>query len=258
MVIKIVENEKELGNFVSDIIQDTINKTNNEKGKTVIGLATGSTPIPVYKELTKRYVEGKLDFNNIISFNLDEYIGIDYSNENSYHKFMDDNLFSHININRENINVPDGKSENLEEEIKKYENKIKEAGGIDFQLLGIGANGHIGFNEPVQNLKLDTNVVDLTESTIKANSRFFNSIDEVPKKAITMGMGTIFSAKKVVLIATGKNKKDAIKSLLSESIITTQSPATLLKLHKDFTVVIDKELYNEIDVEIDDKRVNEF
>lgn len=246
MEIKVVENEEELGNFVSDIVEQTIKNKNLENKNAVLGLATGSTPLPVYRELSKRYAEGRVDFNNTISFNLDEYIGIDYSNDNSYHKFMDDNLFKNININKNNTFLPDGNSNNLEEEVSQYEQKINDAGGIDVQLLGIGENGHIGFNEPYQTLNLNTNIVELSESTIEANSRFFNNKDEVPKRAITMGMGTIFSANKIVLMATGKKKKDAIKKIINDYTITTQSPATLLKLHKDFTVVIDKELFNEL------------
>ncbi len=246
MEIKIVENEEELGRFVSDIVQETIINKNRENKNAVIGLATGTTPIPVYKELSKRYSEGKIDFNKTISFNLDEYIGLDYSNENSYHKFMEENLFKHININKDNIYIPDGNSSNLEDEANKYDKLITDVGGIDIQLLGIGENGHIGFNEPYQKLNLNTNIADLSESTINANSRFFKSKDEVPKKAITMGMGTIFSANKIVLMATGKKKKEAIKKLLTDFTINTESPASFLKLHKDFTVVIDKELYDEI------------
>lgn len=248
MEIKIVENEIELGNFVSDVLQDVMMEKNNKKQKTVIGLATGTTPIPVYKELSKRYAEGRVDFENAISFNLDEYIGLDYLNKNSYHKFMEDNLFKHINISKENIFIPDGNSINVEEEVSRYEEKIEEVGGIDIQLLGIGVNGHIGFNEPYQALNLKTNIAELSKSTIEANSRFFKSMEEVPKKAITMGMGTIFSAKKIILMATGKSKKEAIQKLINDSTVSTQSPASLLKLHNDFTIVIDKELYNELDI----------
>ncbi len=246
MEIKVVKNEDELGRFVSDILQNAILDKNLKNENIVLGLATGSTPIPVYRELSKRYSDGKIDFGKTITFNLDEYIGIDYSNENSYHKFMDTNLFRNININEKNIYIPDGNAVDLNQEILEYENNIKNVGGIDIQLLGIGNNGHIGFNEPYENLTMSTNIAQLTESTIQANSRFFDSYEEVPKTAITMGMGTIFSANKIILMATGKHKKDAIKTLINENTITTSSPATLLKLHKDFTIVIDEELYNEI------------
>lgn len=246
MKIKIVENKEELGNFVSDIVVDVIREKNQENNDAVLGLATGSTPLPVYEELSRRYANGRVDFDKTITFNLDEYVGIDYLNSNSYHKFMDDNLFQNININREKIHIPDGNANNLEQAAKEYEQMILDAGGIDLQLLGIGSNGHIGFNEPYENLNLETYVVDLTETTIEDNSRFFKTIDEVPKQAITMGMGTIFNAEKIVLMATGKHKKDPIKKLITETTVTTASPATLLKLHKDFTVVIDKELYDEI------------
>lgn len=251
MKIKIVENKEELGEFVSDIVQDVIITKNQDNKNAVLGLATGSTPLPVYKELSKRFKEGEIDFDKTITFNLDEYIGIDYLNSNSYHKFMDDNLFKNINVNRENIHIPDGNSKDLEQAVVEYEEKIKNVGGIDIQLLGIGSNGHIGFNEPYENLSLDTYVVDLTNTTIEDNSRFFKDISEVPKQAITMGMGTIFAADKIVLMATGKHKKEPIKKLISEQTVTTASPATLLKLHKDFTLVIDKELYNEINNNIE-------
>lgn len=246
MEIKVVKNEEELGKFVSDILEEAIRLRNSEEKDIVLGLATGTTPLPVYKELSKRYSDGRISFDKTITFNLDEYIGIDYLNENSYHKFMDINLFKNINIKKENIFIPDGNALDLERETIEYEEKIQKVGGIDIQLLGIGTNGHIGFNEPYENLIMNTNIADLTESTIEANSRFFKSYDEVPKKAITMGMGTIFSANKIILMATGKHKKEAIKKLIEENTITTSSPATLLKLHKDFTIVVDEELYNEI------------
>ena len=246
MKIKVVKDNKELGEFVSDIFEEVILKKNSEGKDAVLGLATGSTPIPVYEELTKRYSDGKINFETTTTFNLDEYIGIDYSNENSYHKYMEDNLFKYININPEKTYLPDGNSKNLDDEIFEYEKKIQDVGGIDLQILGIGENGHIGFNEPDSKLQSGTSVVDLAESTIRANSRFFENINEVPKKAITMGIGTILTADKIVLMATGKKKKEAIKELLNDNNITTMSPATLLKLHKDVTVVIDEELYNEI------------
>lgn len=246
MKLKVVENKKELGIFVSNIVQEVIERKNKENKNAVLGLPTGSTPLPVYEELSNRCLNKSINFNNTITFNLDEYVGIDYSNPNSYHKFMDDNLFNNININRKNIHIPDGNSFDLEEAADKYEKMIIDTGGIDIQLLGIGSNGHIGFNEPAENLKLKTNIVNLTDKTIEDNSRFFTNKEEVPKQAITMGIGTIFNADKIILMATGKNKKDAINKLLNEDVLTTLFPATLLKLHKDFTVVIDKELYNEI------------
>lgn len=246
MEIIVVKNTKELGEVVSDIFAEVIIKKNSEGKDAVLGLATGSTPIPIYEELVKRHSEGKIDFQNTITFNLDEYVDIDYSNENSYHKFMETNLFNNININKEKTNFPDGNSSDLKQEVSSYEKKIKDAGGIDLQILGIGENGHIAFNEPSENLSLETNVVNLTESTIQANARFFNSPEEVPKQALSMGMGTILSANKIVLIATGLKKKEAVKHLILDNQITTKCPATLLKLHKDVTVIVDEELYNEI------------
>ena len=246
MKLKVVENKKELGIFVSNIVQEVIEIKNKENKNAVLGLPTGSTPLPVYEELSNRCLNKSIDFSKTITFNLDEYVGIDYSDSNSYHKFMDDNLFKNINIDKKNIHIPDGNLSDLEEAADEYEKMIIDAGGIDIQLLGIGSNGHIGFNEPAENLKLKTNIVNLTDKTIEDNSRFFTNKEEVPKQAITMGIGTIFNADKIILMAIGKNKKDAINKLLNEDVLTTLFPATLLKLHKDFTVVIDKELYNEI------------
>lgn len=214
-----------------------------KKENIVLGLATGSTPIGMYKELIRMHKEEGLDFSNVVSFNLDEYIGLDYDNPNSYHYFMKTNLFEHVNISSDNVYIPDGKSANLEESCKMYDELIEKKGGIDLQILGIGANGHIGFNEPEEELNYGTSIVDLDERTIKDNSRFFNSIDEVPKKAITMGIGSIMKAKKIILLANGKNKAEAISKLLKDKKITTKVPATLLLLHPDVTIIVDEEAY---------------
>ncbi|HEY4543605.1 MAG TPA: glucosamine-6-phosphate deaminase, partial [Tissierellaceae bacterium] len=171
------------------------------KPDSVLGLATGSTPIGMYEELIAMYKRGEIDFSNITTFNLDEYYKLPIENENSYYSFMMNTLFNHINIKKENVHLPDGMTENVEEECKNYEKKIKEAGGIDMQLLGIGGNAHIGFNEPANTLSVDTNIVDLTEKTIKDNSRFFDNEEDVPKKAISMGIGSIMKAKKIILLA---------------------------------------------------------
>lgn len=215
-----------------------------KKKDIVLGLATGSTPIGMYKELIRMHKEEGLDFSNVITFNLDEYVGLEYDNPNSYHYYMMENLFKHINISDSNIYIPDGKSDNLEESCKIYEKLIEEKGGIDLQILGIGANGHIGFNEPEEELNFGTSIVDLDERTIKDNARFFSSIEEVPRKAITMGIGSIMKAKKIVLLANGKNKAEAISKLLKGKKITTMVPATLLLLHPDVTVIVDEEAYD--------------
>ena len=211
------------------------------KPESVIGFATGSTPVGLYQNLIEMYKAGELDFSNVTGFNLDEYYPIAKDNSQSYYYFMQENLFKFINI-KETF-IPDGSSENPEEECKKYDALIDEKGGIDLQILGIGQNGHIGFNEPDENLNMNTHVTGLTQSTIEANSRFFDSIDEVPTKALTMGMASIMKAKTIILLASGKNKHDAVKELLTENI-TTNYPATLLKLHKDVILVVDEEAFN--------------
>lgn len=220
-----------------------VRKEMEKKEDLVLGLATGSTPIGMYKELIRMHKEEGLDFSKVVSFNLDEYIGIDYDNPNSYHYYMKENLFDHINIPSEHTFIPDGNSDNLEEICRMYDRLIEVKGGIDLQILGIGANGHIGFNEPAEELNYGTTVVDLDERTIKDNARFFNSIDEVPRKAITMGIGTIMKAKKIILLANGKNKAEAISKLVKGTKITTKVPATLLLLHPDVTVIVDEEAY---------------
>ena len=220
--------------------------------KSVFGFATGSTPEGMYKNLIKMYKEGLIDFSKITTFNLDEYYQLPIDNEQSYHYFMDKHLFNHININRENIHIPSGMSNDIEAECDLYEKMIDNKGGIDIQVLGIGNNAHIGFNEPTINFNKGTHVVTLEESTRKANSRFFNSIDEVPTKAITMGIGSIFKSKKVLLLASGKNKAEAIYNTVHGKV-TPQVPSSILQFHKDVIIILDKEagsLLNENDYEI--------
>jgi len=211
------------------------------KPNLVIGLATGSTPIGTYQELIRMNKEEGLDFSRVVSFNLDEYYGLTPDNPQSYHYFMFENLFNKINIKKENIHIPDGKASDIENYCREYDRKIESFGGLDLQLLGIGVNGHIGFNEPADKLVSGTHLTDLTEDTIKANSRFFDSPDQVPKKAITMGMGAIMKAKKILLLANGKSKAPIMAKLLSNDYITTEIPASLLKLHPDVTIIMDEE-----------------
>ncbi|WP_353096807.1 glucosamine-6-phosphate deaminase [Tissierella praeacuta] len=215
-----------------------------KKPDIILGLATGSTPIGMYKEMIRAYKEEGLDFSKVKTFNLDEYVGLSPEHLSSYRYFMNNELFNHININKENTHVPNGNAENVEEYCKKYDEMIKEAGGIDIQVLGIGQNGHIAFNEPDDSLSVGTNIVQLAENTIKANSRFFDSIEEVPKAAITMGIGSIFKARKILLLASGKNKAPIIKKLLNYNKVTTQLPASFLLLHSDVTIIADEEAYN--------------
>jgi len=210
------------------------------KPDSVLGLATGSTPIGMYEELIQMYKRGEVDFSNVTTFNLDEYYKLPIENENSYYSFMMNTLFNHINVNMDNVYLPNGMTDNVEEECKNYEQKMKEAGGIDIQLLGIGGNAHIGFNEPDNKLSVDTNIVDLTEETIKDNSRFFDNEEDVPKKAISMGIGSIMKAKKVILVASGEGKAEAVRDM-TNGYINTQVPASVLQAHPDFILVIDKD-----------------
>ena len=202
----------------------------------VLGLATGSSPVGTYKKLAEYCANGDLDFSTVTSVNLDEYVGLDGNNDQSYRYFMDKNLFEHINIDREKTFVPNGCAEDHEKEGERYDNLIKELGGIDLQLLGIGLDGHIGFNEPDEIFIKETHEVKLDESTIEANARFFESKDDVPRFAITMGMGAIMNARKVLLIANGENKKDILEKAFFGPI-TPLVPASILQLHPDLTVI---------------------
>lgn len=202
----------------------------------VLGLATGSSPLGTYKQLINWYNKGDIDFSGVTSVNLDEYVGLDGSSDQSYRYFMNKNFFEHINIDIKNTFVPNGCAEDLEKEGLEYDKHIEELGGIDLQLLGIGLDGHIGFNEPDRYFVKSTHVVDLHESTIKANSRFFANENEVPKQAITMGMVSIMQAKKILLIASGKAKYDILKKAFYGPI-TPEIPASILQLHPDITVI---------------------
>ena len=206
------------------------------KPNCVLGLATGSTPIGTYKCLVEDYNNGNLDFSQVKSANLDEYCGLDETNDQSYRYFMNDNLFNHVNIDKANTNVPNGKAEDLEAECARYDALIEELGGVDIQLLGIGHNGHIGFNEPCDEFVKGTHLVDLGQRTIQANARFFASIDEVPRQAVTMGIKTIMSAKKVLLIANGQDKKEIVEKAFYGPV-TPNVPASILQLHPDVTVI---------------------
>ena len=212
------------------------------KEDSVLGLATGSTPLGVYSRLIELYTKSELDFTNVKTVNLDEYVGLDGDNEQSYRYFMNDKLFNHINIDKTNTHVPNGKATNKAFECDRYEEVITGLGGIDIQLLGIGNNGHIGFNEPSDCFDKITHEVELTKSTIEANTRFFNNADEVPKTAISMGVQTIMQSKKIILIANGSAKADIIFDTCFGPI-TPQVPASALQLHPDVTVIVDAEAY---------------
>ena len=205
----------------------------------VLGLATGSSPIGTYKQLIEWYNKGDLDFARVMSINLDEYKGIGAADVQSYRYFMNDNLFNHVNVNKDHTFVPNGLTEDPAEACKAYDDLIAACGGIDLQLLGIGGNGHIGFNEPTDSYIKATHVVTLSENTRSANARFFASMDEVPTHAITMGIGGIMEAKKILLLASGKAKAQAIYDALYGPI-TPQVPASILQLHSDVIVVADE------------------
>lgn len=209
------------------------------KPNAVLGLATGSTPVGIYKQLIEWFRNGDLDFSGVTSVNLDEYLGLDGTNPQSYRYFMNDNLFNHVNIDKSRTFVPSGTADDLAAEGEAYDKLIKSLGGIDIQLLGIGEDGHIGFNEPDDCFTGPTHVVDLDESTVVANARFFDSIDDVPRKAITMGMASIMQAKKVLLVANGPKKYDIIQKAFFGPI-TPKVPASILQLHGDLTVIYSK------------------
>lgn len=236
MKVIIANNYEEM----SKIASKEIAKLLYVKPKAVLGLATGSTPEGVYKELIELYKLNRADFSEVTSFNLDEYRGLNGDHPQSYRYFMDTNLFNHVNIDKSKTHVPSGVAEDIEEECKKYDEAIEKAGGIDLQLLGIGGNGHIGFNEPSDFLNLNTHLTDLTEDTIEANSRFFDSKEEVPTQAVTMGLGSIMKAKKIILLASGKKKADIISKLVEDKI-STRVPASILQVHPEVLVIIDRD-----------------
>ena len=228
---------EEMSTAAANIVAEQI----KAKPNSVLGLATGSTPVGMYKKLIEMNKAGEIDFSDITTVNLDEYYPIDPENNQSYRYFMNDNLFDHINIDKERTNLLYGLAEDPDRECERYEQLIKDLGGIDIQVLGIGQNGHIAFNEPEENLYLHTHKTALTESTIKANSRFFSEGEIMPTASLTMGMGTIFAAKKIILLINGKSKKAAFEQLTTDRF-NTSCPATILKLHPDVTVIYDAEV----------------
>lgn len=205
----------------------------------VLGLATGSTPIGTYKVLIERCKHGDLDFSNVRSINLDEYVGLSPEHDQSYRYFMQTNLFDHINIKRENTHVPNGLAADLDEECRRYNEVIHQLGPIDLQVLGMGHNGHIGFNEPADHFPLETHSVTLAQTTIDANARFFSSVDEVPRQALTMGIQTIMQAKKVLVVVSGADKAEIVKKAFTGPV-TPEVPASILQMHPDVTIVGDE------------------
>lgn len=207
------------------------------KPNTVLGLPTGSTPVLTYRELIRMNGEGVVDFSQVTTFNLDEYVGLNGDHPQSYRYFMNENLFNHVNIDKANTHVPSGMGD-VEANARDYEAAIARAGGVDLQFMGIGRNGHIGFNEPANAYPDCTSIIELTQSTIEANKRFFDSADEVPRKAISMGVGTIMRARKTLLIATGENKAAAVRDLVKGEI-SPKLPASALRMHADAIIVLD-------------------
>ena len=210
----------------------------NAKPNAVLGMATGSTPLGLYQELVKMHKKGGLDFSQVTTFNLDEYVGLPVTHPQSYHYFMHENFFKHVNMPIQNIHIPSGTTSNYRAFCEWYEKRITECGGIDVQILGIGSDGHIAFNEPTSSLSSRTRLKTLAKSTIDDNGRFFKSRDEVPVYAITMGVGTILEARKILLLANGKKKADAVAAAV-EGPITSMITASALQLHPDSTVYSD-------------------
>lgn len=211
----------------------------------VLGLATGSTPLGLYRELIRLHREEGLDFSRVVTFNLDEYVGLAPSHPQSYRFFMQSNFFQHINIDVRNTNVPDGRALDFEAHSEQYERRIKEEGGIDLQVLGIGSDGHIAFNEPGSSLGSRTRLKSLTAETVRDNARFFENADEVPRLAVTMGVGTILESRRCLLLACGKAKAAAIAATV-EGPVTAQVTASALQLHRDVVAVVDEEAASQL------------
>ena len=234
MQVIIKDTYEEMSMEAAEIIKDAIHL----KPNLVLGLATGSTPIGTYKELIRMHQAGELDLSKVVTFNLDEYVGLPSTHNQSYHYFMHENLFNHINISPTNVHVPSGVVKDSHRYCQWYEDEIAKVGGIDLQVLGIGSDGHIGFNEPGSSLASRTMIVTLTEETISDNSRFFERIEDVPRFAITMGVGTIMEAKHCLLVANGEKKAEPVAALV-EGPITSQVTASALQMHPNATVIID-------------------
>jgi glucosamine-6-phosphate deaminase len=235
MLVYIKESHEEMSKEAARIVADLVRK----KPNCVLGFATGGTPLGMYKELIRMHKYEGLDFSKVTTFNLDEYVGLPPEHDQSYHYFMWENLFKHINVDRRFVHIPMGMAQDIEAHCDWYEAQIVKAGGIDLQILGIGANGHIAFNEPGSSLGSRTRIKTLTGTTREANARFFKNPDEVPKYAITMGVGTIMDAKDLLLLASGESKAAAIQATC-EGPITAMCPASIVQLHRHATVIVDK------------------
>ena len=226
--------------WAANYVASRINEANPTAEKPfVLGCPTGSSPLGMYKHLIELNKAGKVSFEHVVTFNMDEYCGLPEEHPESYHSFMWNNFFSHINIKKENVNILNGNAEDLDAECRRYEEKIASYGGIDLFLGGVGPDGHIAFNEPGTPFGSVTHIVDLTESTIKDNSRLFKNIDEVPRQAFTMGLKNIMNAKKILILANGANKAKAVYGLVKGEV-TENLPASVLQLHPDCTLVCDE------------------
>ena len=233
----LIRDSMESGAKVGARVVKKIIKSNN---KTVLGLATGDTPLRMYHELIQMNESGELSFQNCTTFNLDEYVGLSREDERSYFYYMMSNFFGRVDIDKKNVYLPDGNAEDLREACRKYEQQIKDAGGIDLQVLGIGANGHIGFNEPTGSFASRTWVKILSEQTIHDNSMYFDKQEEVPRHVVTMGIATIMESRHCLLLANGAKKADAIRKMI-EGPISASCPASILQMHPRVTIVLDEE-----------------
>jgi glucosamine-6-phosphate deaminase len=245
MKVYITKNYQELSELAANFIKEEMQK----KPKLTLGLATGSTPVGTYKNLIAAFKKGEISFKDVTTFNLDEYIGLEKTHQQSYDYFMNDELFKHIDIKQENINIPLGVGASIEANIKDYQEKLNQA-QIDIQVLGIGSNGHIAFNEPGTSFESTTHIIKLDEKTREDNKRFFNDISEVPTEAITMGIKDIMNAKKLLILANGKNKAEAVKAVL-EGELTEQVPASILVDHEDAILIIDDEAASLLQEDVD-------
>src|SRR6185503_11975846 len=241
MEVVITRDYDEMSKLAAQMVAEVL----NAKPNAVLGMATGSTPLGLYQELVRMHQRHELDFSQVTTFNLDEYVGLPVTHEQSYHRFMHENFFRHVNIPPQNVHIPSGTTRNYRAFCEWYEKRIADCGGIDVQILGIGSDGHIAFNEPASSLSSRTRLKTLAKSTIDDNARFFKSRDEVPIYAITMGVGTIMEARKILLLANGKNKADAVAQAV-EGPVTSMITASALQMHPDATVYVDEEAAGEL------------
>ncbi|MDA3847657.1 MAG: glucosamine-6-phosphate deaminase [Vallitaleaceae bacterium] len=236
MIIFVKEDYEAMSKKAANMVAGQVNLKSNS----VLGLATGSTPEGMYRELVELYKDDRIDFAEVTTFNLDEYYELPIENDQSYAYYMNKNFFSQVNISSENIHVPNGISDDVAGVCEAYDRLIERNNNIDLQILGIGNNGHIGFNEPDVKFEAGTHLVQLDEDTIEANARFFKSVDDVPRKAISMGIRNIMHTKKIILIANGANKASILKEMLFGPV-TPNIPASVIQLHNDVTIILDKE-----------------